>query len=219
VAANTIPCVTTTPRCLDCRDIRRTSSESESFLCFSSGVGIPQRHPRRNKMATQNPGMTRRLVEVVAADLGKKADLARVEDILRTNTNITMLVNKMPIGDRQKTGKILLESAQRRSALSGWLNTESPMPISMRSSIRSTKPRIETESCSWGFRNLAQSQARRATKPWSPPHSEHAILRHHNIDVINPQKNRNAKLPTIIAVAGPEPVGFMVVRLCCRLSI
>jgi hypothetical protein len=37
--------------------------------------------------------------------------------------------------------------------------------------------------------------------------------------VINPQKNRKAKLPTIIAVAGPEPVGFMVVRLCCRLFI
>src|SRR4029077_5438719 len=39
-----------------------------------------------------------RSVEVVAADLGKKADLTSVEDILKTNTNITTLVNNAGFG-------------------------------------------------------------------------------------------------------------------------
>jgi uncharacterized protein len=39
-----------------------------------------------------------RSVEIVAADLGKKADLTSVEDILKTNTNITTLVNNAGFG-------------------------------------------------------------------------------------------------------------------------
>jgi short-subunit dehydrogenase len=37
-------------------------------------------------------------VEVVAADLGKKADLARVEEGLKTDASITMLVNNAGVG-------------------------------------------------------------------------------------------------------------------------
>src|ERR1700690_4423625 len=41
---------------------------------------------------------TGRSVETIAADLNDKADLARIEATLRTNTNITLLVNNAGVG-------------------------------------------------------------------------------------------------------------------------
>jgi short-subunit dehydrogenase len=41
---------------------------------------------------------TGRLVETIAADLGDKADLARIETVLRTNASITLLVNDAGVG-------------------------------------------------------------------------------------------------------------------------
>jgi short-subunit dehydrogenase len=131
-------------RCLDCRDIRRTSHGPRT-LCFSSVVGIPPTpseekqdgysktwYPlitgastgigaiyadrlacrgfdlvlvarNRNRLETLAERLreeTGRSVEVVVvvADLSKKADLTSVEDILKTNTNITMLVNNAGFG-------------------------------------------------------------------------------------------------------------------------
>ncbi|WP_152223247.1 SDR family oxidoreductase [Pseudomonas sp. SCB32] len=51
-----------------------------------------------NALAKRLTDETGRSIEVVVADLGAKADLARVEDILRTDASITLLVNNAGIG-------------------------------------------------------------------------------------------------------------------------
>lgn len=51
-----------------------------------------------NALARRLTDETGRSVEVVVADLGDKADLARVEKILRTDASITLLVNNAGIG-------------------------------------------------------------------------------------------------------------------------
>lgn len=51
-----------------------------------------------NTLARRLTDETGRSVEVVVADLGDKADLARVEEILRTDASITLLVNNAGIG-------------------------------------------------------------------------------------------------------------------------
>lgn len=51
-----------------------------------------------NALARRLTDETGRSVEVVVADLGDKADLARVEEILRTDASITLLVNNAGIG-------------------------------------------------------------------------------------------------------------------------
>lgn len=53
---------------------------------------------RLNTLAKRLSDETGRSVEVVVADLGARADLARVEDLLRTDASITMLVNNAGIG-------------------------------------------------------------------------------------------------------------------------
>jgi NAD(P)-dependent dehydrogenase (short-subunit alcohol dehydrogenase family) len=71
-----------------------------------------QSHPRRPQqgklqaLAAQISDKTGRAVEVLAADLGDKADLARVEQVLREDASITALVNNAGIG----THSALLES-------------------------------------------------------------------------------------------------------------
>jgi short-subunit dehydrogenase len=47
-----------------------------------------------NRLTTE----TGRSIEIVTADLGSKADLARVETVLRTDASITMLVNNAGVG-------------------------------------------------------------------------------------------------------------------------
>jgi len=61
-------------------------------------------------LATQISDKTGRAVEVLAADLGDKADLARVEQVLRADASITALVNNAGIG----THTPLLESDVER---------------------------------------------------------------------------------------------------------
>ena len=51
-----------------------------------------------NALANHLSNETGRAVEVVAADLKDKADLRRVEDILRTDASITLLVNNAGVG-------------------------------------------------------------------------------------------------------------------------
>jgi uncharacterized protein len=63
---------------------------------------------------------TARSVEVVAADLNDKADLARVEHLLRTDADITVLVNNAGIamsGDLANADPDLLESVIRLNVL------------------------------------------------------------------------------------------------------
>ncbi|MFZ6044530.1 SDR family NAD(P)-dependent oxidoreductase [Pseudomonas sp. CR3202] len=59
---------------------------------------VARNRERLNALAKRLSDETGRSVEVVAADLGAKADLARVEDLLRTDASITMLVNNAGVG-------------------------------------------------------------------------------------------------------------------------
>lgn len=59
---------------------------------------VARNRERLNALAKRLSDETGRSVEVVVADLGNKADLARVEELLRTDASITMLVNNAGIG-------------------------------------------------------------------------------------------------------------------------
>jgi short-subunit dehydrogenase len=59
---------------------------------------VARNRARLDVLAAKLSDQTGRSVEVVAADLGKKADLARVEEVLKTDASITMLVNNAGVG-------------------------------------------------------------------------------------------------------------------------
>jgi short-subunit dehydrogenase len=59
---------------------------------------VARNHDRLNQLAKRLTSATGRSIEVVAADLGNKADVRRVEEILRTDSSITTLVNNAGIG-------------------------------------------------------------------------------------------------------------------------
>src|SRR5215469_11384541 len=59
---------------------------------------IARREDRLRQLATEITGRTGRKVEVLAADLGAPADLARVERVLRDDARITVLVNNAGVG-------------------------------------------------------------------------------------------------------------------------
>lgn len=59
---------------------------------------VARNQPRLNDLAKRLTDETGRAIEVVAADLGNKPDLGRVEQILRTDASITLLVNNAGVG-------------------------------------------------------------------------------------------------------------------------
>ncbi len=59
---------------------------------------VARKRERLDALAKKLAGETGRNIEVVAADLNNKADLARVETLLRTDTRITLLVNNAGVG-------------------------------------------------------------------------------------------------------------------------
>lgn len=59
---------------------------------------VARNKARLDALAERLSDETGRAVEVVAADLGNKDDLGRVEKVLRTDASITMLVNNAGIG-------------------------------------------------------------------------------------------------------------------------
>jgi short-subunit dehydrogenase len=61
-------------------------------------VLVARNRARLETLAARLREETGRSTQVVAADLGERADLARVEEILRSGENITMLVNNAGIG-------------------------------------------------------------------------------------------------------------------------
>ena len=67
---------------------------------------VARSQPQLNEVARRVSDGTGRVVKVVSADLTRKADMLRVEKLLRTDTGITMLVNNAGIGAIQP----LLES-------------------------------------------------------------------------------------------------------------
>ena len=59
---------------------------------------VARSQAKLNALATRLSDHTGRTVEVVAADLKDKADLSRVEQILRSDASITLLVNNAGVG-------------------------------------------------------------------------------------------------------------------------
>jgi short-subunit dehydrogenase len=59
---------------------------------------IARRKERLEQLAAEITGRTGRKVEVLAADLGAPADLARVERVLRDDARITVIVNNAGVG-------------------------------------------------------------------------------------------------------------------------
>jgi uncharacterized protein len=59
---------------------------------------VARNRGRLEKLAKRLSGETGRAVEIVAADLNEKADLSRVEQVLRDNADITLLVNNAGVG-------------------------------------------------------------------------------------------------------------------------
>jgi short-subunit dehydrogenase len=61
-------------------------------------IVVARNRTRLNALAKRLTNETKRSVEVMAADLNSKADLVRVEDTLRNDSSITVLVNNAGIG-------------------------------------------------------------------------------------------------------------------------
>lgn len=59
---------------------------------------VARRRDRLETVARRLENETGRTIKIIVADLSKKSDLIRVENVLRTNTSITMLVNNAGIG-------------------------------------------------------------------------------------------------------------------------
>jgi short-subunit dehydrogenase len=59
---------------------------------------VARNRDRLQGLASRLTTETGRSIEIVTADLGRKADLARVETVLRTDASITMLVNNAGVG-------------------------------------------------------------------------------------------------------------------------
>jgi short-subunit dehydrogenase len=59
---------------------------------------VARNRDRLDTLARRLADETGRTIEVIAADLNDKADLARVENVLRTDSSITMLVNNAGLG-------------------------------------------------------------------------------------------------------------------------
>jgi uncharacterized protein len=59
---------------------------------------VARSHTRLDALARRLGGETGRRIEIVAADLNDKADLGRVEKLLRTDDRITLLANNAGVG-------------------------------------------------------------------------------------------------------------------------
>jgi short-subunit dehydrogenase len=74
---------------------------------------VARNRERLDALAGRITGDTARSVEIIVADLSKKDDLARVEEVLRTNASISVLVNNAGIamsGDLASADPARLES-------------------------------------------------------------------------------------------------------------
>ncbi|MDY0882348.1 SDR family NAD(P)-dependent oxidoreductase [Dongia soli] len=59
---------------------------------------VARNRPRLDDLARRLADETGRTIEVIAADLSAKSDLARVENVLRTDSSITLLINNAGFG-------------------------------------------------------------------------------------------------------------------------
>lgn len=86
---------------------------------------VARHRDRLNQLARDITGRTGRAVEVLPADLGDAASLARIEQTLRTDASITLLVNNAGAG----THTPLLESDVDRMTQMVALNVTAPMRL------------------------------------------------------------------------------------------
>jgi uncharacterized protein len=75
---------------------------------------VARNRARLDRLAAQIADDTGRAVEVVEADLGAAADVRRVEEILRTDSSITMLVNNAGVGG---AGPLVVSDVERMEAM------------------------------------------------------------------------------------------------------
>jgi uncharacterized protein len=75
---------------------------------------VARNRERLDTLANTLTTATGRSIEVVAADLGNKADVRRIETILRTDSSITMLVNNAGVGG---AGPLLVSNADAMEAM------------------------------------------------------------------------------------------------------
>jgi uncharacterized protein len=109
------PRPTARPNTVEGKQMANTHSKGTALVTgSSSGIGavyadrlarrgydlilVARNQERLNALAKKLTTATGRSIEVVAADLNAKADLARVEKILREDASITMLVNNAGVG-------------------------------------------------------------------------------------------------------------------------
>jgi uncharacterized protein len=100
-----------------------TSSKGTALITgASSGIGaiyadrlarrghelilVARNRARLDALATRLTDATGRSVAVIVADLNNKADLARVERVLRTDASITLLVNNAGIAATAPLGRL-----------------------------------------------------------------------------------------------------------------
>ena len=86
---------------------------------------VARNRERLNALASDISTRSGRAVEVLAADLGDRASLARVEDLLRQDASITLLVNNAGIG----THTPLLQSDVEQMTRMVELNVTAPMRL------------------------------------------------------------------------------------------
>jgi uncharacterized protein len=86
---------------------------------------VARNRERLHVLAKRLANETRRSVEVVGANLTEKADLARVEEILRTDVTITVLVNNAGVG---ATGPLLESDVDAMEQMIA-LNVVAPMRL------------------------------------------------------------------------------------------
>jgi uncharacterized protein len=75
---------------------------------------VARNRERLDQLASRLTDATRRSIEVVAADLCSKADVRRVEEVLRTDSSITMLVNNAGVGG---AGPLLVSDPDKMEAM------------------------------------------------------------------------------------------------------
>jgi short-subunit dehydrogenase len=75
---------------------------------------VARNRERLDKLARRLADETGQTIEVIAADLGDKSDLARVESVLRTDSSITLLINNAGLG---ATAPLLASDVDKMTAM------------------------------------------------------------------------------------------------------
>jgi short-subunit dehydrogenase len=75
---------------------------------------VARNRERLDQLASGLTSATGRSIEVVAADLGNRSDVRRIEEIVRTDSSITMLVNNAGVGG---AGPLLVSDPDKMEAM------------------------------------------------------------------------------------------------------